>query len=260
MPNELEKMNKITNNTLENIKNPPAIEVVFEILLAEEEGLSAVNFAISDKDFNKRFAKKSDITFHQFENVDKNEQITSKYGTLGIIYTNANNKELTQFRLNGFSYNSLGEYPKWQDFIINAMCAWNKYKECRKKHEAVKFGLRFINLIKIPKICENLSEYFSIGINFSDKQNEIGGIIQSQYRYLSKFPDSDYSSIVNFIQQPVVSGDNYKNFIFDIDVVMENLPKIIDDDTIMKHFEEMRDLKNRVFTSHLTNKAMEMYK
>lgn len=254
-------MAKIKKIDLRKIINPPAIEVVLDIRLAEEEGLSPENFTILDKAFNRRFSKKDPLAF--FEGTldhGKGEIISSKHGTYGFVYKNENGNELTQFRLNGFSYHSLKYYPLWPEFLKNAFYVWKKYKACRKNHEFVRLGLRYINLIKIPKSTKKLSEYFDVNINFPSDNSKIGNVKQFQYRYFSDFSDTNCSSIVNFVQQPVSTTDEYKNFILDIDIIMKELPNKINDDILKGLFEKMRKIKNEVFKAHLTNKTLEMFK
>ncbi|MEK6746225.1 MAG: TIGR04255 family protein [Pseudomonadota bacterium] len=240
---------------LDDIKKPPAIEAVFEIILEEEEDLSVDNLSITDNAFNSRFAKKGQLS--RFQGIIEDNQLLSKQIPFGIMYSSTNETELTQFRLNGFSYNNLGDYPGGDEFIKNAIYVWDQYRNCRKKIIASRMGLRFINIIKIPKSAK-LTEYFSVNMNFPDNIDKIGKISQFQYRYMFDFFDSKYESIVNFVQQP--NDDEYKNFILDIDIIRKELPEDIHNDIIRECFKEMREVKNSVFCTHLTTKALEMYK
>jgi uncharacterized protein (TIGR04255 family) len=248
-------MAKSKKISLAELRNPPAIEVVFDICLSEQENLSAQDFIISEKKFSSRFSKKDEIRF--FENTIKEEQFSSRHGIHGIAYKNENGKELTQFRLDGFSYHSLKDYPLWPNFLDNALYTWKKYKKCRTELKPIRLGLRYINLIKIPKSCDNVSDYFEVGISLPQKG--VGNIKQYQYRYASDFTKNNCSSVVNFVQQPFSKTDEHKSFILDIDIHMKELPENPNDDTLKSYFEEMRKIKNEVFESHLTNNALRIF-
>lgn len=242
------------------LKNPPAIEVVFDIQFAEEEGLSTDNFKVSGKAFNKRFSAKDGLNFFESQIDQKKNKVSNCHMPYGIVYKNEDNRELTQFRLNGFSYHNLKDYTGWSNFIDNAMHVLNIYNKCRTAHEYKRLGLRFINLIKIPKSCNDLSKYFSINLNLSTNKNSIGNVTLFRYTYLSEIQKFNCTSTVNFIQQPSSTIEEYKSFILDIDVAITDFKPTINDATLRENFENMRKAKNEIFRSHLTTKAIEMFK
>lgn len=246
------------NKDIEVLRNPPIIEGVLDIQLSEEGGLLAEKFDISDKVFNKRFSKKERVAFFESQIEFKKEQVSNRHGVVGFVYKNENNQELTQFKLDGFSYHNLKAYPGWPVFFENAMYAWQKYKKCRKKHEIIRLGLRFINLITIPKSCEQLSDYFAVDMHFP-ANGKLGDVKQFQYRYVADFPDIGCDSTVNFVQQPISTSDDGKIFILDIDISMKELPENMNNVTLEKCFGKMRQVKNRVFFNHLTDKTVEMF-
>ncbi len=247
-------MTKRKKIDLSDLKNPPAIEVVFDIRLDEEEGLSAQNFNIAEKNFNERFSKKDDIRF--FEAMVGENQSSSRYGIHGIEYKNDNGKELARFNLDGFSYHSLKDYPLWGKFLKNAIYTWKKYKKCRNKHVIKRLGLRYINLIKIPKSCSNLNDYFDVDIQFP--KSDVGQIKQYQYRYASDFGDN-CGGVINFVQQPISATDQHKSFILDIDIYIGELSDELNDAKLEGYFEKMRSIKNKVFEAHLTDKTLENF-
>lgn len=243
---------------LKTLKNPPIVEAVIDIQM-EEEGLPIEKLQNTTKAFNKRFLIKNEITILK-NHFEKGRFSKTHHGVHGIIHKNANNKELTQFRLDGFSYNSLNDYPGWDRFFESAMFAWKEYVKKRKTRKILRLGLRFINLIKIPK-SDELSLFFKTGLNLPLHDTTIGNIKLFQYRYFSEFPESNCNSIVNFIQQPISTTDDKKNFILDIDVAMKELPDELDNDAILaEHFKKMRSIKNPIFQAHLTDKLIETYK
>lgn len=242
------------STSLQTLKNPPVIEAVIEIQLQEEQGLSIDGLAASTEEFTKRFSKKDDINF--LKNHIKDDAVSSEHGISGIIYKNSNNKELTQFRLDGFSYNNLEDYPGWESFFDSAMFAWSEYIKQRPNVDILRLGLRFINLIKIPK-SDDVNLFFRARLNLPSDDKVIGKVASSQYRYFSDFPESNCSSIVNFIEQPVSTGDDKKSFILDIDVVMQSN---VDKESLIKCFQDMRAIKNSIFKAHLTEKLIGDYK
>jgi uncharacterized protein (TIGR04255 family) len=240
----------------ENLAVPPAMEAIFEVTIKDTHGDDVSKLLINNDDFKKRFPIQEDMySFESIFDASGVEAPSSSSKKFGYTYKAADNKELTQFRNNGFSYNKLGDYPGGDQFIESALYAWKLYAASGIKIEPSRLGLRYINVISVPGYSGNPQEYFNVFLHHTDK---IGKIEKYQYRYAIDFTDCGCSGIVNFQPAGAVEASEAK-FILDIDIIKQN-PIISSHDEFKDHFTTMRNCKNKIFFNTLTEKLLGKYR
>lgn len=240
--------------TFPNLSNPPAIEAVLDITTNEISDTQKLDYR--KREFKKRFPRKEQILLFEssLQGAEKSMRIVNKNRTLGFAYKSEDEKEISQFRLNGFSYNRLPPYLGWEAFVDKALENWETYRSIRKRLEIKRIGLRFINIIKVPGSDPTISEYFNVGIT---SKTLIGKIKQYKYQYIRDF-DDDLIAIVNFGQIEI--QDDETSFIFDIDVIKQTSDLSPETNNVAEYLKAMRQAKNTVFFENLTDKALEPYK
>jgi len=234
---------------LEALSNPPIIEAVFEISTTELKESKIEKLSLKEKKFRAQFPKEDKIQLFEGTMTPAKKEAFFNNHQAGFSYESKDEKDILQFRTNGFSYHRLQPYSHWEDFINTALTYWEKYKNLRDDIEVTKLGLRFINVIKLNG--ENSNKYLKIDLSFP---SEIKKPKQLQYRYISEFPDLESIAIVNLIQT--------ENIVLDINIIKNtNLNQnVITKELLKNSFEQMREAKNVVFFKTLTPQALENYR
>ncbi len=240
--------------TFPNLSNPPAIEAVLDITTNEISDTKKLDY--KKREFKSKFPRKEQILLFEtsFHEAQQRTQIINKNRHLGFAYKSEDEKEISQFRLNGFSYSRLSPYLGWDAFIEKALENWVTYRSIRKKLEIKRIGLRFINIIRVPDGDPVMPEYFNVGIT---SETGLGKIKQYKYQYIRDFDDG-LIAIVNFGQTEI--RDNEISFVFDIDVIQQASTNTLNADGIASYLTAMREAKNTIFFENLTEKALEPYK
>jgi uncharacterized protein (TIGR04255 family) len=240
----------------QTLKNPPAIEAVLDITVGEMANFDVSKLAAKDKAFKKRFPKTDNIQlFEGMFAAGAQGHVSYRNQPLGFSYKSDDEKALCQFRVNGFSYNRLQPYPGWDEFIKVGIENWKIYQALRKKLEIKRIGLRFINMIAIPDLADDLSKHFNLVLSTPSK---IGPVKQVKYQYIKHFHDIECIGIVNFAQ--VDNTAKGGNFILDIDIIKETPANPIAEDSILKYLKDMREAKNTIFFETLTPQTLKAYK
>lgn len=242
----------------DHLKNPPAIESVLDITTDEITDDNIQLLHVKNGALRKKFPGEEQIHLYEHSVImGKNQQMTHTSRPLGYRYKSEDQKEIAQFRPNGFSYNRLQPYPGWKTFIKTGIETWDFYKKIRKTFDIKRIGLRFINVIKLPDENIDLSKLFKVSIT-SQLKSGLGHIKQFQYRYVREFEEIDCIAIVNFVQNATNQGQ--LSFVLDIDVIKQAQAKGLDETIISTYLENMRQAKNAIFFDTLTPKVLENYK
>ncbi len=244
----------------EHLKNPPAVEAVLDITTNELDEADLRLLDVETVALKNGFPKKDQIHLFEgcFSEKGKEHQVSYKNKPLGYSYKSDDQKEIAQFRVNGFSYNRLQPYPGWNDFIKSGLEAWSIYKDIRKRVEIKRLGLRFINVIEVPGETVTPSKYFKVAIE-SQLKAGLGRIRQFQYKYVREFEENDCFAIVNFAQLAQRDAGPAR-FVLDIDVIKEAPAKGLEELEVSKYLEHMRQAKNTVFFDTLKSGTLERYR
>jgi uncharacterized protein (TIGR04255 family) len=146
-----------------------------------------------------------------------------------------------------------GKYPGWEVFKSTGLRLINSFSHYISDVVINRFSIRFINKLNIKEIT-TVNEYFNTAI--SAKEGTIVHPIDSYFfRYTMRIPDSPIH--VNVNQSLEEKGINGFDFVFDIDVLCQNTAKYRNLD-LTKGMEDIRDIKNQVFFSNLTEKTLKL--
>ncbi|MAF97005.1 MAG: hypothetical protein CMH26_00050 [Micavibrio sp.] len=236
-----------------NLKTPPAMEVVLEVLIANEENIDTEKLKITDENFTKQFSNQNDI--YMFEaKIGDCEAPSSKSSLIG--YTYENEEELTQYRRNGFSYNKLGNYPGWDTFVSRAAEVYKNYPYNDKKIR--RLGLRYINVIEVENYNGVPKDYFNIFLS-SEEKASISNIKDFMIKFSEENKKEGIRKNVNFHLSDL-NQDFKAKFILDIDVLKTDVDTIENEEELLEIFGKMRDTKNESFFSYLKENVLKHYR
>jgi len=187
------------------------------------------------------------------------EPVSSEAKNLGVdgyLFWSADEKQVVQFRLDGFTFSRLRPYSDWTQICGEAANLWNIYVEGAKPIQVTRLALRYINAIEIPLKTFELEQYFTSPPKVPPGLPEILEHFFS--RILIQFPEEGAKAFVTLAlsetKDPLVTP-----VLLDIDAFMEVqlTPK---DAKIWDSLAVLRRLKNEVFKRSLRERTLELFR
>ena len=179
---------------------------------------------------------------------------------VGYHFLSPDEKQVIQFRLDGFTFNLLKPNPEeswqgWESIRRESLKAWQLFSKAVNPKEISRLGVRYINqiVIRAPKV--NLDEYFSAPPQIPKKF--LHQILEDYFSRVA-IPIKAATAIVIHAPGPALYPDSV-TVILDIDVFYEH--KMASDDNLLwEKLDQLRDIKNEIFDVFLKEKAKDLFK
>lgn len=187
----------------------------------------------------------------------KNSRATDAVSPMtGYLFRSSDQKQVVQFRLDGFTFSRLRPYENWQSLKAEAHRLWNIYFEMTKPANVLRISTRYVNQLGIPKNIEKLNEQLKappvlppgMGLNMQ-------GFFQATFLSDSA---TALSALVTQMIEPVQKDPAEDRLLLDIDVFRDG--KFDPDERVWQTLDDCREVKNRIFFGTLTEKLVARYK
>jgi uncharacterized protein (TIGR04255 family) len=170
----------------------------------------------------------------------------------GYVYKTNDEKNIAQFRENGFTFSRLSPYSDWDTVKKEAEKLWNLYCSIAKPETITRIALRYINRLDLT-LPVKMEDFFTQPPSVPEN------ISKDIISYTVRFVIQREELLANIIQTTIDLPEKTKiGIIFDIDTYY------LDDNGINKDlwstFEKLREFKNLIFFNSITEKTVEMYK
>jgi uncharacterized protein (TIGR04255 family) len=240
----------------------PIQEALLDLQVQLPEG-SVDEVLISFQDgIEERFPTKKDI-----KRITQNFELSPQNGIQtfstpvicqGYQYISDSNQKIVQARSDGFTFNKLRPYSDWKTFSEEAHELWKKYVEVVKPISINRIGLRYINRIEIPIPFSDFREYCLL---FPDFPQEIPQKLSEFFmRFATPSPgEHNISTVVNLTFEPVTNDSLMLPLIFDIDTFSLTGKLDPKDSLTWTIVDELREIKNQIFDSSLTEKCKKLF-
>ena len=170
----------------------------------------------------------------------------------GYVYKTSDEKNIAQFRENGFTFSRLNPYTDWNTVKDEAKKLWDIYCSVAKPEIITRVALRYIN--RLDFIFPVKMEDF-----FSQPPSVPETIAKDIKGYTVRFVIQRDELMANIIQTTIDLPEKTKiGIIFDIDAYYMDDSGINKD--IWMTFQKLREFKNLIFFKSITEKTVEMYK
>jgi len=242
-------------------EKPPITEALLDIQVEKKEGIELSVFLSFHDHVRDRFPLKN--TKHswqgeiKFQNKGVPQIITPKGNIEGYLYKAQDGKKIVQARFDGFTFNKLKPYQKWDIFSEEAKELWNIYKKVVQPKSVKRLALRYINRIEIPLPMGDFKEYILTVPEIAPK------IPQGLSTYFMRLEvlnnDIQANSVITQTFKPIKSGAEVLPLIFDIDVYRVGRWDS-NADEVWDIFNQLREFKNQIFLNSTTDKAKELFK
>ena len=160
-----------------------------------------------------------------------------------------------QARLDGFTFNKLKPYEKWEIFFKEARTLWDLYIKAANPLKITRIALRYVNRIEIPLPVSDFKEYIKTIPEIAPS------LPYKLERFFMQFvmPNNEIEATAIITQTIEPPAPNQKRpLIFDIDVW-----KLTDykgnTEEMWEVFEKLRMFKNEIFNESITEKAKELF-
>lgn len=197
------------------------------------------------------FERKNEI--RQFSvNITGAEVPTRMEELLGWRYESRDGSRIVQLRRNGMGYSITREYTEWADIKAAAQEVWNLYRERAGEIDVGRVAVRYINVLDFPAWTE-LNTYLTAAPQVPE------GLPQTLSHFLERivvpFNEGISAIIIQTMEQVVQPATRV---ILDIDVYAQ---RAFDGRSLDLWFflDRLREVKNAVFFSSVTERTLEAY-
>ena len=240
--------------------NPPITEAIFDVRVIFPKEITLENLLSFQKEISDRFPIKKDRHKWQggfkFSEGSQPAIVNPLHEIDGYLFNSSDGNKIVQARMDGFTFNKLKPYTRWEEFSVEALGLWKQYTKVTRPVAIVKLILRYINRIEIPLPMNEFSEYIltypEVGPNIPK------GISDYLFRLVIPHMESGSTAVITQTIDKSKPITEKLPLIFDIEVSKNvNLSPQHD---IMVIMNELRDFKNQIFLNSLTDKTKELFK
>ena len=178
-------------------------------------------------------------------------------GIQAFQFLHPDEKQLVQFRTQGFSFNRLAPYTSLDDYLTEIERTWKLFVELAKPLQIRIVQLRYINRILIPTVTGRveLDDYLKIAPRLPDEGKlMLIGFLNQQ---TAVEVDTGNQATTVLTSQP--QEKDQLPIIFDNCVTSTGTREPEDWARIRSRILSLRDLKNRIFKNTLTEKCLNLF-
>jgi len=242
------------------LNNAPITEALIDIRIKIKEGFDVDRFLGLHKDISRQYPSKK--ARHRWEGKLEfkkgSEPFTASTEIIdGYVFSTVDNKQVFQASIDGFTFNRLKPYDKWETFRDEAYSLWQLYSNLTSP-EIVRVALRYINKFDIPLFPQPLGD-FNEYLTAAPIVPE--GLPQGVNSFLTRVvihdPETDAAAVITQAFEQIIDP-KFLPIILDIDVFKQKEP--IDEAEVWQTLEKLRHLKNEIFFKCITDKTKELFK
>jgi len=241
------------------LKNAPITEALIDIRIKRKENFNVEDFQSLLENISKQYPDKKKR--HHWEGkveLKKGEAPLSSSIDIvdGYIFSSSDQKQVFQARIDGFTFNKLKPYDKWETFRDEAYRLWKLYSNLISP-EIVRVALRYINKFDIPLIPQpvcDFNEYLTAAPIVPEGLPQ--GVSSFLTRVVIHEPETDAAAIVTQAFEQIIDP-KYLPIILDIDIFKQK--DSISEEEAWQTLEKLRHFKNKIFFESITDKARELF-
>lgn len=242
--------------TQRHLKNAPITEALIDLRVILPSDFDAQEFSKLSEELSPRYPKK-----------EPRKRVTGSFGVqdgkpftgptedkgiYGYYYKSEDERNIVQFRLDGFTFNRLHPYTKWKSVISKAKNVWELYCSVAKPEQITRVAVRYINRLEL-RLPIDFEHYLTAPPKIPD------ALPQELSHFLTRMVIHEAGITANIIQSLDRSTKpDHGVIILDIDV--SKIEKFgFDKENVWSEFEQLRKFKNRIFFESITEKTARLY-
>ena len=243
----------------EIFRNAPITEALLDIrvILSDNTGLDqlvAFHDNVRDRYPHKRDRKMWKGSIHV--RAEGPEIAGSGGGIDGFLFSSVDGKNIVQCRLDGFTFNRLKPYDRWETFRDEAFELWQSYVRIAAPKQITRVALRYINRIEIPLPITDFKDYVLTRPEIAPGLPQ--GLSNFFMQVTIPITNLPAQSVITEAMEPITETKRLP-FILDIDVFRQAAFDVSGQEA-WEFFEKLHDLKNHIFFKSITPKAKELFR
>lgn len=241
--------------------NAPIVEAVLDIQARFTHAPDAARLAAFHEHIRERYPEMAPQTAWEFDFQvgEEGPRQGLRRGPEGFIFKSPTRQRMAQVRQNGFTLNWLKPYETWSGFRDEARSLWAFYVTVFQPDSVGRLGLRYVNRIELPLPFNDFREYVKTGPDIAP------GLPQGLSNFFMRLeipdPARGLTAIVTETMQPLLGPEGHQRvpLILDIDIVFGQRLSPSGPE-VWETLERMRQYKNEVFFSSMTERARELFR
>lgn len=237
-------------------KRPPITEAVIEIRLEQPLTTDMVN-ALHNR-LKNDYVNSEQMAGIRVKLDVPQRQIAVNQQDDGYKLTSEDRVDILMINPGSMSCSRLAPYEGWDAFRARAEDVWRKWKRITGYRKISRLGVRYINRIDIPTPENNrikVEDYLSAYPAYPEP--DIPEISTYTMQLSAPVENGAFILILNSGAKPSPLVGHI-SLILDLDIVRaEDVPQ--KDDQILEMLDSMRDHKNRIFESCITDNARKLF-
>ena len=185
-------------------------------------------------------------------------EIRIQQGHGAMQFLTDDERQLIQFRPNGFSFNRLAPYGSLNDYLSEIESGWRTFVQLAQPVMVRKIGIRMINRIMLPMDGGKLDfgHFLTVTPRLPDTGSPLGflGFLDQQMAL-----DSETGNRANIVKTTELPQGDQLPMILDIDVFYPCEAPPADWQVIRDRLDSLRSLKNRIFRNTLTQQCLNLF-
>lgn len=236
------------------LSKPPIREALidFQFNIGETFDENKFNPVIkaAQKTFPKEF-KKYQLEGKVEVQKGKVNNTTAENKLMGVILKNDSEDSVIQYRANGYTFNNIKKYSNWNIFKTNAIKYWELLDNAIDDIVPNRISLRYVNSLPLAP-----------GVNLDDYINGCPILPLKEASFIGMFSklsfefEDVFGNYILAIENPM---NKTINLIVDIEFYINNTSKLSLAE-LEKILDNLRNYKNKVFFSVITEKKLEEFK
>lgn len=166
-------------------------------------------------------------------------------------------RQLVLFRRDGFSFSRLPPYERWESFRSEARRIWHIYRAATGPLSIVRFGLRYINRLLIPRHRE-ISDYLRLYPHIPDNRDGSPRALNSSFLRIDSILTEPTGQLI--VQQATLPTEQEGLVTLSLDFDLQFSQIGSDEGYVWNTLEKARDIKNQLFVDSLTPTYLETFR
>lgn len=173
-------------------------------------------------------------------------------GIQGFFYATIDKLSIAQFRIDGFTFNRLRPYSRWEEIFPEAMRLWKVYCAVARPQTVVRLATRYLNRISLPATITDFERYLTAPAPVpKDLPQQVSSFLT---RVTIHDPESGLAANIGQTLQADVDAKQV-SLLLDIDAFRE-WQYDCGSSNVAETLEALRRFKNQIFFGLLTEEAL----
>src|SRR5262249_48020991 len=148
-----------------HLRNAPITEAIIDFRVKAKPSFRAESFSTLVPRLAGRFPKHEarrgmEASFQVVGGIGHPPTV-QHLGLQGYFFKSADEKSISQFRVDVFTFNRLRPYTSWDEIIPVAIELWGMYCNVAQPEVATRLAVRYINHIPLPASLTDFAQYLT---------------------------------------------------------------------------------------------------